>query len=267
MDGAAKEADVDERQDLSEGLSRTVLGSRSTSQDGEAATTLAFSTVFDISPTMALELFCMNIEKLRKSADEIQEKSSTSDASGSSRDTPSDGNRQDDKPAQVSELHCHHSDHARGRDQHERIQQSVLARRFVSKREPPFPLKEYLLRLHQYCPMSTAVYLAASIYITRMTAIDGLITLVPKNVHRLVLSGLRVAMKALEDRCNTHRRFAKVVGVRQRELTRLEISFCFLADFELRVDAEMLLDEARFILNGTSLDQDSPADNAESQMN
>ena len=93
--------------------------------------------------------------------------------------------------------------------------------------------------------MSTAVYLAASTYITKIVATEGVISLIPRNIHRLVLAGLRVAMKALEDISYPHSRFAKVGGVSERELSRLEISFCFLADFELRVDAQMLIGEAR----------------------
>lgn len=47
-------------------------------------------------------------------------------------------------------------------------------------------------------------------------------------------------MKALEDLSYPHRRFAKVGGVTEVELGRLEISFCFLTNFELRVTREVL---------------------------
>ncbi|EDN10969.1 palmitoyltransferase akr1 [Histoplasma mississippiense (nom. inval.)] len=62
-------------------------------------------------------------------------------------------------------------------------------------------------------------------------------------MHRLVLGGLRVAAKIVEDLCYQHRRFAKVGGVTERELAKLEISFSFLMDFELRVDAETMFHE------------------------
>ena len=47
-------------------------------------------------------------------------------------------------------------------------------------------------------------------------------------------------MKALEDLSWPHARFSKVGGVSEVELGRLEVTFCFLMDFELKVDAEML---------------------------
>jgi hypothetical protein len=43
------------------------------------------------------------------------------------------------------------------------------------------------------------------------------------NVHRIVLAGLRIAAKFLEDLVWKHDRYAKVVGVSSRELSRLEI--------------------------------------------
>jgi hypothetical protein len=123
------------------------------------------------------------------------------------------------------------------------VQHGHIARKFFSKRPPPISTTEYLLRMHKYCPMSTAVYLATSCYITRMAVVEKIVPVTPRNVHRLLLAGLRVAMKALEDLSWPHARFAKVGGVSEIELGRLEITFCFLMNFELKVDAEMLTRE------------------------
>jgi hypothetical protein len=123
------------------------------------------------------------------------------------------------------------------------IQHAAIARRFYSKRPPSITTEEYLLRMHKYCPMSTAVYLATSVYINRMAVAERVLPVTPRNVHRLLLAGLRVAMKALEDLSWSHARFSKVGGVSEIELGRLEIAFCFLMNFELRVDAEMLQTE------------------------
>jgi hypothetical protein len=46
------------------------------------------------------------------------------------------------------------------------------------------------------------------------------------NVHRFVLAGLRIAAKFLEDLVWKHDRYAKVVGVSCRELSRLELGMC-----------------------------------------
>ena len=138
------------------------------------------------------------------------------------------------------------------------IQQGAIARKFYSKRPPPISTEEYLMRMHRYCPMSTAVYLATSLYINRLATVEKVIPVTPRNVHRLLLAGLRVAMKALEDLSYPHNRFAKVGGVSEVELGRLEITFCFLTNFELKVDAKMLQEEALSLRDGTAL-QEIPA--------
>lgn len=124
------------------------------------------------------------------------------------------------------------------------IQHGALARKFYSKRPPPISLEDYLMRMHKYCPMSTAVYLATSYYITQLAVVDHVVPVTPRNVHRLLLAGLRVAMKALEDLSWPHSRFSKVGGVSETELGKLEVTFCFLMDFTLKVDPQMLQNEA-----------------------
>ncbi|MCJ1299010.1 hypothetical protein MMC08_001801 [Hypocenomyce scalaris] len=133
------------------------------------------------------------------------------------------------------------------------IQHGAITRKFYSKKPPPIPLEEYLLRVHRYCPMSTAVYLATSLYIHKLAVIERIIPVTGRNVHRLLLAALRVAMKALEDLSYPHRRFAKVGGVSESELGRLEVSFCFLTNFELKVNKEMLLRQATAMRDGKSL--------------
>ena len=127
------------------------------------------------------------------------------------------------------------------------IQHGAITRKFYSKKPPSIGLEEYLMRLHCYCPMSTAVYLATSLYIFRLAIVEKIVPVTSRNVHRLVLAGLRVAMKALEDFSYPHRRFAKVGGVSETELGKLEVSFCFVTNFELRVDKEELLEHATSI--------------------
>lgn len=114
-------------------------------------------------------------------------------------------------------------------------QPAAILRKFTSKHPPPIPLHAYLLRLHQYCPMSTAVYLATNQYLHRLAVIEHVVGLTARNVHRLVLAGLRVAMKVFEDLSWPHRRFAKVGGVGERELGRLEVGFCFLMGWRLGI--------------------------------
>lgn len=210
------------------------------------------SEVFDILPATALELLCVNVEFLaRPSVGKVVEPvlaAGSTPATMARSDSLSSGEA---TPTRIIELHCSPISHEEGA--RDGIQQLMLSKRFLSKREPPISLRDYLLRLHRYCPMSTAVYLATSIYITRLATVDRVISVNGKNMHRLVLAGLRVAMKALEDLSYPHSRVAKVGGVSEREISRLEISFCFLTDFELRVDAQMLADQAQSLRSSMDL--------------
>lgn len=133
------------------------------------------------------------------------------------------------------------------------LQHGFIVRKFYSKRPPPISLEEYLLRVHQYCPMSTGVYLATSLFIHRLAVIERIIPVTARNAHRLVLAGLRVSMKKLEDQKYGHSRFAKVGGVSEAELGKLEVSFCFLTSFDLKADEGMLTAHARAVRDGTAL--------------
>ncbi|KAL9026991.1 MAG: hypothetical protein Q9196_004425 [Gyalolechia fulgens] len=125
------------------------------------------------------------------------------------------------------------------------LQRGAVARKFYSKKPPAIPLEEYLLRLHKWCPLSTGVYLATGLYIYRLAVIERSVPLTSRNAHRFLLAALRVAGKAIDDRSYPHKRFARVGGVTERELARLEIAFCYITDFELRVTKEMLEKHAR----------------------
>jgi hypothetical protein len=132
------------------------------------------------------------------------------------------------------------------------LQHGAITRKFYSKKPPPISIEDYLSRLHRFCPMSTAVYLATSLYIHRLAVDERAIPVTRRNAHRLLLAGLRVAMKALEDLSYPHSKMAKVGGVSELELARLEISFCFLTNFELVVSEAILRDHCDVLRQGSS---------------
>ncbi|OKL60455.1 hypothetical protein UA08_04399 [Talaromyces atroroseus] len=203
--------------------------------------------IFQIPATDALKAVTTHLTELARITGDVPATPYAPNRADPAQDVGVIADKQDSTVI-ITELHC-----ADAKDTPEQmtpagvVQHNVLAKRFYSKRAPPIPLDEYLLRLHKYCPMSTAVYLAASLYITRMVFAERALSVTPRNVHRLMLAALRVAMKALEDLSYPHARFARVGGVAERELTRLEITFCFLTDFDLRVDAPALLRQATLL--------------------
>ena len=120
------------------------------------------------------------------------------------------------------------------------IQHAAIARRFFSKFPPPFTLSEYLLRLHKWCPHSPGVYLAAATYCHRLCVTDLMVPATNRTIHRLSLAAIRVSAKALEDNKWRQDRMAKVGGVSKTQLMNLEVTLCFLLDFDLWVDDKVL---------------------------
>lgn len=99
-------------------------------------------------------------------------------------------------------------------------QRCAIARRFSSKQAPDIAVDEYLRRIQQFCPLSTAVYMSAAIY---LSALAQLVPITIFTVHRLLLAALRIACKNLEDMSHSQKRFAKAGGLAASELSRLEI--------------------------------------------
>lgn len=133
-----------------------------------------------------------------------------------------------------------------------REQHNAITRKFYCRKPPPISVGAYLERLHTYCPMSTGVYLATSLFIYRLAVDERTVHVTPRTVHRLVLGALRVTMKALEDQRYSHRKMARVGGVSESELARLEISFCFLTSFELFVRDSDLAAHLDMLRRGTT---------------
>ena len=113
-----------------------------------------------------------------------------------------------------------------------------------------------VFRIRKYNDVRTPMLLTLAIYLDRLEYP----CLTELNIHRFVLAGLRIAAKFLEDLVWKHDRYAKVVGVSSRELSRLEIGtshslyppgrisneagFLFLNEFEIVVNNEQLADMA-----------------------
>ncbi|KAL2753075.1 hypothetical protein ACRALDRAFT_1083544 [Sodiomyces alcalophilus JCM 7366] len=114
-------------------------------------------------------------------------------------------------------------------------QRDAILRRFYCRKVPDTSVEEYLDRLHKYCPMSTGVYLATSLYIHRLAVEDRTIYVTPRTVHRTLLAALRLSTKALEDYRYSNHKMARVGGVTEHELLHLEVGFGLIISFELFV--------------------------------
>jgi hypothetical protein len=120
------------------------------------------------------------------------------------------------------------------------LQLAAVSRRFFLKAAPPFSITDYLLRIHKFSPHSPGVYLAAASYIHRLCVVETMVPATPRTVHRLALAAIRIASKSLEDNKWTQERIARLGGISTNELRKLEISFCYLLNFDLFLRPEDL---------------------------
>ncbi|OAX79062.1 hypothetical protein ACJ72_06623 [Emergomyces africanus] len=243
MIGRSEELENDATVDLTSQVGRLSLSPKPPTQsassisagDGQSS---YYNEVFNFPPESALMALCAHVNRLANLSGDVP--SSTPIGETIIIPQRTDGNWASCPTGDNLLLNANPKT---GTKHPETVSPMILIKSFYCKTISPISLEEYLLRVHRYCPMSTAVYLATSRYIRHLAIVERIIYVTPRNMHRLVLGGLRVAAKMMEDLCYRHRRFAKAGGVTERELTKLEINFSFLMDFDLKVDAEMMFRE------------------------
>ena len=129
---------------------------------------------------------------------------------------------------------------------------AAIARRFFSKTAPPFTLTDWLARLHKLAPHSAGVYLAAASFAHRLCVSDLLVPATHRTIHRIALAAIRVATKALEDNKWSQAHMAKMGGVSKLSLLKMEMTLCYLLDFNLWID-EGVLARRMFLLQQAGL--------------
>ncbi|KAG6521145.1 cyclin-U1-1-like isoform X1 [Zingiber officinale] len=106
---------------------------------------------------------------------------------------------------------------------------------FRGAQPPGIDLRKYMERLHRYTRCSASCFVVSYVYIDRAAHQHPSSAVVSRNVHRLVLTGLLLASKFLDDTHRNNAFFAKVGGVCNGELNRMELELLFLLDFNLVV--------------------------------
>ena len=140
-----------------------------------------------------------------------------------------------------------------------------LLHRFDAKSglPPKISVEEYILRIVKYLHAVAngvkekdgdvhgdlpARYLVATIiYLDRIRAKAGL-KLTPLNSHRLILAGVLVAAKVLDDLQPGLSWFAELGGLDADELKKLEVCFLEAIDYKVTIDAALFAKRYRAVL-------------------
>jgi len=96
---------------------------------------------------------------------------------------------------------------------------------------------EYIERIYNFFECWSEVYVIASVYITRMLKKQQLLKVAERDVNRLLLASVMLALKwhVESDLQFTHKDYAKVGGTQALELQHLEVRLIKMLDWELFV--------------------------------
>ncbi|KAF8072661.1 CYCU4-1 [Scenedesmus sp. PABB004] len=112
---------------------------------------------------------------------------------------------------------------------------------FHGLRAPPISIEAYLLRIAKYVKCSPACFAHGLVHMLKLAGADPSFAPTRLNVHRLLLTGVLISAKFLDDRYYNNAFYAKVGGVSTAELNRLELEMLQLLDFQLSVTPEALV--------------------------
>nr|GMD45336.1 cyclin-P3-1-like isoform X2 [Ipomoea batatas] len=99
---------------------------------------------------------------------------------------------------------------------------------------PSLGVHQYIDRIFRYSSCSPACFVVAYIYLERfLSQTAGFLTSL--NVHRLLITSIMLAAKFLDDDCYNNAYYAKVGGITNSELNKLEMKFLTSLDFRLHV--------------------------------
>uniref|UniRef100_A0A2P2JBS4 Cyclin n=1 Tax=Rhizophora mucronata TaxID=61149 RepID=A0A2P2JBS4_RHIMU len=112
-------------------------------------------------------------------------------------------------------------------------------RAFHGVRAPSISIQKYLERLYKYTSCSPSCFVVGYVYIDRLLHKYPDSLVVSLNVHRLLVTSVMVASKMLDDVHYNNAFYARVGGVSNAELNRLEMEFLLLLDFGVVVSSRV----------------------------
>ena len=119
--------------------------------------------------------------------------------------------------------------------------QSIIPSVFDSSRVPDIMIHDYLARIHQYAECSESCYTLALIYIDRVLMMNPGLTLTMRNIHRLILTSIVLAIKFSDDIYADNGSYAKIGGISLIELNYLEVEMLNLLRYTLFVNQNVYL--------------------------
>ena len=103
---------------------------------------------------------------------------------------------------------------------------------------PTITIYDYLYRIQKYLNINNSTLIISLIYIDRICKEKG-IKLTNNNIHRILFSSIFTAIKYNEDNLLKTSFYARIAGISEKELIKLENAFLKLIEFKLFVSDEI----------------------------
>ena len=122
------------------------------------------------------------------------------------------------------------------KDKSENINKNIKP--FMTESIPSLSIKDYLTRLSQFTKINESTIILILIYIDRIGKINKFI-LTYRNIYKLILASMVIAIKYNEDNCFSSEVYAKLGGLSVLELNYLEFQFLILIKFSLFIEKDL----------------------------
>jgi len=110
--------------------------------------------------------------------------------------------------------------------------------RFHAIRAPQLSIHDYLMRIAKYFQCSHECFVLCLVYIDRIVKLHPEFTISNLNIHRLLVTSIMLAVKFFDDVYYSNSYYAKVGGVKTREVNALEAQFLQLIEWRMYVSPQ-----------------------------
>ncbi|CAN8268821.1 unnamed protein product [Cochlearia groenlandica] len=126
---------------------------------------------------------------------------------------------------------------------------------FHGARAPSISIGKYLERIYKYTKCSPSCFVVGYVFIDRLAHKHPSSLVVSLNVHRLLVTCVMIASKMLDDVHYNNEFYARVGGVSNTDLNKMELELLFLLDFRVTVSFRIFESycfhlEKQMLLNG-----------------
>lgn len=118
---------------------------------------------------------------------------------------------------------------------------SGLLSKFHAVDTPSIALDAYIYRITKYAMCSAECFVIALIYIDRLNEKNPTFVVNSLTIHRLLITGVMLSAKFIDDHYFNNRYYAKVGGVPCSEINALEREFLFMINFDLSISTREYL--------------------------